>query len=148
MPFKRSSINQGPTLCTSGGNYQGPMRRGGRKCGDTAAGEVGGFVLMRDEWGTMRTWLRPSYIMRNASVTKPCQQNTPIKIKLASSKSQIWEDGARRQSNPRFLLSPIRGLNLSACQLGGGVRKRDDDWPLFGCSIPFQWVPQTSHSCL
>lgn len=26
MPFKRSSINQGPTSCTSEGNYQGPMR--------------------------------------------------------------------------------------------------------------------------
>lgn len=26
MPFKRSSINQGPTSCTSEGNNQGPMK--------------------------------------------------------------------------------------------------------------------------
>lgn len=26
MPFKRSSINQGPTSCTSEENYQGPVR--------------------------------------------------------------------------------------------------------------------------
>lgn len=49
MPFKRSSINQRPTSCTSEGNYQRPMRGGGRKYRDTATEEVGGFVLMGDE---------------------------------------------------------------------------------------------------
>lgn len=97
---------------------------GGWKWRDAASKEVGGSVLMRDEWGPKRTWRGLSYIMRNASVTKPCEKNTPIKIKLASSKSQIWEDGP--WSNPSFLLSPVWGFK--SFSLSAGWTSEEEGW--------------------
>lgn len=62
---------------------------------------------------------------------KTMSANTPIKIKLTVW-SKVWKDGTTKQSKvTAYSHFAIWGLNLSACQLGGQARKKDDDSPQF-----------------
>lgn len=131
MPFKRFSINQGPTSCTSEGNYQRPMKRregggGGWKCWVVVDIEVGGFVLMRDERGTKRTWREPSYIMRKASVTKTPSATHSHQDQISSFQIPNLGGWTAEAESPPF--SAFTHLGLKSFCLSAGWTSEEEGW--------------------